>query len=371
MTNERRYNPPPVFRPQDTYCLSRFVGVRLTPRGLVAESVLSGRSLPVDTPGAWQLFRVFARPVCVNDLIASCDERRRVAILKFAERCWEYQFLTGVNDAGRTDEDESALAHWEYADLMFHVRSRRGRNPSSLGATYHRRGVLPPAPLFKSRPGGCGIPLPRADLATLTQQDITLTEALEKRRSVYTMGPLTLDALGEFLYRTCRVTATEEIDGEPLARKVYPSGGSLHAIEVYAICAACEGVESGIYAYDAVSHALHVVAGLTEDARELLQEAQRGTGRMLEFPPVLLVLSARFRRVMWKYESIAYRLILNEVGAIFQTMYLVASAMGLGGCAIGAGNSDLFARAVAADYYDETSVGEFILGGPARGGDGQ
>jgi SagB-type dehydrogenase family enzyme len=352
-----------VFRPQDTYCLSRFVGIRLTPRGFIVESVLSGRSLPLDTPTAWQLLRVFARPVCVNDLVAACDERRRAAILRFAERCWEYQFLTGVNDGGRTSEDENALAHWEYADLMFHVRSRRGRNPSPVGATYHRRGVLPPAPLVKTRDGGRCIPLQRADLAMLMEQDITLTEALETRRSVYTTRALTLDALGEFLYRTCRVTATEEIDGEPLARKVYPSGGSLHAIEVYVICAACDGLESGIYAYDAASHALQVVAGLTPDARELLQEAQRGTGRLQDLPPVLLVLSARFRRVMWKYQSIAYRLILNEVGAIFQTMYLVATAMRIGGCAIGAGNSDCFARAIGSDYYDETSVGEFILGG--------
>jgi SagB-type dehydrogenase family enzyme len=308
--------------------------------------------------------------VCVTDLVASCDERRRLAILKFAERCWEYQFLTAVNSAGRTCEDEGALAHWEYADLMFHVRSRRGRNPSPVGATYHRRGVLPPAPLFGTKNGGRGIPLQPADLATLRQNDITLTEALESRRSAYTTRPMTLDALAEFLYRTCRVTATEEIDGETLARKVYPSGGSLHAIEVYVICAACDGLESGIYAYDAVSHALHVIASLTSDARDLLHEAQRGTGRLEDLPPVLLILSARFRRVMWKYQSIAYRLILNEVGAIFQTMYLVATAMRLGGCAIGAGNSDCFARAIGSDYYDETSVGEFILGGPSQASHG-
>src|SRR4029079_19728464 len=132
------------------------------------------------------------------------------AILKFAERCWEYQFLTGVNDAGRTSEDESALAHWEYIDLLFHVHSRRGRNPSPVGATYHRRGVLPPAPLFKTRDGD-EISLRRVDLAMLKQQDMTLTEALEARRSSYTTRALTLDALGEFLYRTCRVTGIEEL----------------------------------------------------------------------------------------------------------------------------------------------------------------
>jgi hypothetical protein len=47
-------------------------------------------------------------------------------------------------------------------------------------------------------------------------------------------------------------------------------------------------------------------------------------------------------------------------------MYLVATAMNLAPCAIGAGNSDLFAAAVGTDYYAETSVGEFILGSRLR-----
>jgi len=36
--------------------------------------------------------------------------------------------------------------------------------------------------------------------------------------------------------------------------------------------------------------------------------------------------------------------------------------MGLAHCALGAGNSDLFARAAGTDYYSESSVGEFLLG---------
>ena len=45
-----------------------------------------------------------------------------------------------------------------------------------------------------------------------------------------------------------------------------------------------------------------------------------------------------------------------------QNMYLVATAMELAPCAIGDGDSDLFAEASGLDYYTEGSVGEFILG---------
>jgi hypothetical protein len=43
-------------------------------------------------------------------------------------------------------------------------------------------------------------------------------------------------------------------------------------------------------------------------------------------------------------------------------MYLVATAMRLAACALGGGDSDLFARASGLDYYEEGAVGEFILG---------
>jgi hypothetical protein len=40
----------------------------------------------------------------------------------------------------------------------------------------------------------------------------------------------------------------------------------------------------------------------------------------------------------------------------------VATAMGLAPCALGGGDSALFAEAVGANSLEESSVGEFILG---------
>jgi SagB-type dehydrogenase family enzyme len=76
----------------------------------------------------------------------------------------------------------------------------------------------------------------------------------------------------------------------------------------------------------------------------------------------LITLAARFQRVSWKYQSIAYALILKNVGVIYSTMYLVATAMDLAPCALGTGDSDYFTKLSGTDYLQETSVGEFILG---------
>jgi len=58
----------------------------------------------------------------------------------------------------------------------------------------------------------------------------------------------------------------------------------------------------------------------------------------------------------------AYALVLKDVGVLLQTFYLVATAMGLAPCALGGGDSDLFARASGLDWLVEGAVGEFVLG---------
>jgi SagB-type dehydrogenase family enzyme len=83
-------------------------------------------------------------------------------------------------------------------------------------------------------------------------------------------------------------------------------------------------------------------------------------------PQVLITIAARFGRVSWKYSSIAYALILKDVGALTQTLYMMATGMGLGGCAIGIANIDLFARMTGVELHVEGPVGQFAIGRPAE-----
>jgi SagB-type dehydrogenase family enzyme len=79
-------------------------------------------------------------------------------------------------------------------------------------------------------------------------------------------------------------------------------------------------------------------------------------------PQVLMAIAARFDRISWKYSAIAYSLILKDVGVLTQTLYMMATDMGLGGCAIGTGNIDLFAKMTGLDFHVEGLVGQFALG---------
>jgi hypothetical protein len=52
----------------------------------------------------------------------------------------------------------------------------------------------------------------------------------------------------------------------------------------------------------------------------------------------------------------------SRTWACYQTMYLVATAMKLAPCALGSGNSALFAEATGVDRRADPAVGEFMLG---------
>jgi len=76
-----------------------------------------------------------------------------------------------------------------------------------------------------------------------------------------------------------------------------------------------------------------------------------------------LLNSARdFGRVSWKYSSIAYALILKDAGVLLQTLYMMATDMGLGGCAIGSTNIDLFAKMTGIEFHVEGPVAHFAIG---------
>jgi SagB-type dehydrogenase family enzyme len=208
--------------------------------------------------------------------------------------------------------------------------------------------------------------LVRPDIGELGRNDLTLTRALEARRSQRIHGtvPLTRKELSEFLYRSASVRSVSHDDVYETSRRVYPSGGATYALEVYLAVRTCRGLDPGLYYYRPAHHELRRIASMTPAVRTLLADAAQPARSGP--PQVLVIIAARFQRVSWKYSSISYAIILKEVGALLQTMYLVATSMNLAVCAIGGGDSDLFARAAGTEFYVEGSVGELILGRPPQ-----
>ena len=360
------------------YILSRFAYLHRVGSDTIMESPLSAAFLILHDHRAAALTYAFTAPGTLADV------GQRVADLSMEEASSlvallvDASLLSEVDDGGTSAEDDHpSLRLWEFHDLLFHSRSRAGRHGRPLGNTYPSAGKLEPPPALKPITASETIDLHRPDLDRLQDHDPPLARVMERRRSIreYAAEPMTARQLGEFLYRVARVTGTSEEElitpygsvRMEISFRPYPTAGALSELEVYAVVQACSGLDPGLYHYDPLGHRLAPVTRWTADAEQLMFGAGHAMGVPADSLQVLLVLTARFERLSWKYSSLAYSLILKDVGVVFQNMYLAATAMELAPCALGAGDSDLFARAVGSDYYAETSVGEFLLGSKPRG----
>lgn len=359
-------SPAYQFRPiqpvvDKPYSLSRFAYLRQTRRQLVLESPLGYAQIVLHHWQTAVLLHLLAHPHTLDDLYQTVRDISKETISLFLSLLLGAKTLS----EGEDEASDPVLVQWTFHDLLFHSRSRLGRHANPYGE--HRRflGEIASLPALKPPMSTETIPLYRPDIETLKTADLPLTRVLEERRSLRQHGQpaITLEQVGEFLYRVARLRALNTAAEAPYesTNRPYPSGGASYELELYLAANACQGLPFGLYHYDPHGHQLYRLAGQNQHIEKLLADAALSAGQT-EPPQLLIILAARFQRVAWKYDSLAYALILKHVGVLYQSMYLVATAMNLAPCALGGGNADLFALAAGLDYYAETSVGEFILG---------
>ncbi len=327
--------------------LSRYACVRRDGGRLVAEGRRPGDRFELDDARAVALLHSLARPLELEDAAleagVSADHATRI--------------VEPLRAAGIVVDAEVGAAEdgsvWTFEDARFHARTRR----SGLGP-FPPPDAPPPPPALVGVRWAETLDLPRPDLDALERQDAPLSVVQAARRSIREPGdaPLAVADLGEFLFRVGRVEDVWQIGAMDFAARPYPAAGALYELELYLAASDCEGLAPGLYHYAAEHHRL-ARAG---SADELLAAAAAGMG-VTHTPQAAIVIAARFPRIAWKYGPLAYSLMLKDVGVVMQTMCLVATAMGLGACAVGAGDADAFAAATGLDPEDETSVGELCL----------
>src|SRR6478672_314575 len=266
------------------------------------------------------------------------------------------------------EPESEALAEWQFHNLLFHRQTRSSRLDDVRKSKMPQFEDSERSHFVKPSMNNQVISLEKPHLEALAKTDISLTQAIESRQSIreYDNQPITLHQLGEFLYRCARVKEvyTHEEDlmniGE-CTKRPYPCGGGLYELEIYPVINKCQGLDAGLYHYQPLSHSLYVIADWNPEVEAFIFDAWKSTGQQ-DVPQVLFIITARFGRLFWKYYAIGYGLILKHIGVLFQTFYLVATAMQLAPSAIGGGNSEQFCKVAALNEYEESSVGEFSLG---------
>lgn len=362
----------PYFNPKEkidtsasNWKLSRFSYIHSENGNIVLRNPNAFCFLMLKNPALLKMYYFLNQPIDKKVLKKSMNigEQYDIIFLMFV---WA-KIILPCTENDKTEEDSPTLMQWDFHDLLFHSMSRMGRTEKDMGGSFRFRGILPSQPAIKTNPwiDGVTIKLPVPDLSILLHRDMSLTAAIESRRSIreYSIIPLTKNQVGEFLYRTARIRYEYTNELGDFVSKPYPGGGACYESEFYITVNACSGIPRGIYYYDAKEHLLCLIQEPNNEMEGLLEEATIATAR-LGTPQILITLASRFNRFNWKYSSMSYAAQLKNVGVIYQTMYLVATAMNIGGCALGVGNTDRFCKIMGLNYLEEGSIGEFMIGRP-------
>ena len=344
-----------------------------------------GNEMVLESPRAGALFRICDPKIAAGLALLSTPQRisrlRRQQGFPGAELiallldCGILFKVDAAGDGLRATEGDADLVMWDFHDLLFHARSTEGRQANALGGLYPFVGVISPLPGVRSPWPGKRIEL--GELSTATAEAISpLARLLHERHSTRDFDdarPITLAELSRFLDRTARVQSNwtskpdfgEEGPDIEYTTRPYPSGGSAYELELYLAVANCEGLARGFYHYDAGGHALVMIETPAHELEAMLAAAEFAIGAS-GTPQILITIAARFGRISWKYSSIAYSLILKDVGVLIQTFYLMATDMGLDGCAIGTNDIDRFSKMTGIEFHIEGPVGQFALGRGSR-----
>jgi SagB-type dehydrogenase family enzyme len=355
----------------DMVALSRFAYLRRRGNDFVLESPRAGALFKICDPRIASALAILATPQHVKKLHEQ-DAFPGLELLALLADCAILFKIDPGGDTGlRATEGDSNLVLWDFHDLLFHARSTQGRHANPLGGVYPYAGIVPPPPAVRPHWPGKKIDLEGFSAAE-AEAISPLSRILRERHSTRSFDderPITLAELARFLDGAARVLARYRNrpdfgDAGPwvdYAIRPYPSAGASYALELYLAVDKCDGLDRGFYHYDAGGHVLVRINVPTQELEALLAGAAFAMGAPAR-PQVLITIAARFGRTSWKYSSIAYALILKDVGVLTQTLYLVATDMGLGGCAIGTADVHLFAKMTGIEFHVEGPLGQFAIG---------
>ena len=352
---------------RDTVVLSRFAYLRRRGNEMVLESPRAGALFRIGDPAIAATLATLSQPQKIGQL----DPKALSFNLLLLELLVESQILLKLDAKGgdglRVNEGDGNLVLWDFHDLVFHTRSTEGRQANPVGAAFTYASAVLPLPAVRPPWPGSKIDLREFG----SEPDSLFPKLLRERHSTRDFDdkhPVTLCELAQFLDTTARVVSEwksePHFDGGPevtYSTRPYPSAGSAYELELYLAVSNCEGLARGLYHYDAGGHTLVAISASTQQLQALSVAAQFAMDAPGQ-PQILITIAARFGRVSWKYSSIAYALILKDVGSLIQTFYLAATDMGLGGCAIGTTDIDLFAKMTELELHIEGPVGQFALG---------
>jgi len=222
-----------------------------------------------------------------------------------------------------------------------------------------------PHPTYEREITGEFIELPTFDDAVTCPSYLDL---LDQRRSarVYSDTAMTLEQLAFLLWSAQGIQHHRGKNGMATFRPV-PSGGARHPFELYVAVKNVEGLEPGLYCYAPTQHVgekkvtVERLAPLFDDYETKINDLLVGQ-KWAAKAPIILFVSCNPYRAEWRYNDVAHRVMLIDLGHVGQNLMLSATALGLGGCCIAAYDQKLCDEVFSFNGIDEYTVYVLAIG---------
>jgi len=208
--------------------------------------------------------------------------------------------------------------------------------------------------------------LPLIELPEAEKPNESFVGTLEKRRSVrwFEKTQLSINKLSTLLKYGCGTNQNNE--ELTVNARVYPSAGKLYPIEPYLLISNVDGLDPGAYYYSPPNHGLRRLDKLSHEEVIKKREAITPTWSYdLNNPHVQLILTGLFWKSKMKYGPRGYRFAVLEAGHLMQNIQLVACALGLGTCSLGALDETKVDPFLGNNGVDESALYGSFIGTPA------
>jgi SagB-type dehydrogenase family enzyme len=133
-----------------------------------------------------------------------------------------------------------------------------------------------------------------------------------------------------------------------------PSAGALHPFETYVAVNRVDGLQKGLYRYLVLDNALVHEKCQIGDIDSIANACRRP--ELIKNAAVTFLWIAVPDRLVWKFGPRGWRYLFIEAGHLCQNLYLVATALGYGACAIGSYRDDEMNCALGLDGEDQFCI---------------
>ena len=347
----------------------------VTVRQLYALSVLRGEAVPLSA-GEFDL----ATSTPLDDWVEAVDE---TAARRLARKG---VLLSDENDPElgtlRARHESLERMGWNLEAALYYFLSRwRGIDMRRLAGQDEMSELLPPTDeAVRALVDHLGPPPPafssmKAPLAVrelpLVEREGDLYDVLLRRRTTRSFdrtAPLAQWELAVVLRYVFGYHGYLPLLGQVTTlKRTSPSAGGFHPIEAYPLIMAVDELDAGLYHYNAAEHALELLAPLGVDEARAAANAFVCGQTYFGDAHVLIVLAARFDRAFWKYRNHrkALTALMMDAAHLSQTLYLVATELGLGAFITAAINNVDIEERLGIDGYREGVLAVCGFGRPA------